>query len=125
MMISIFALFSSMFWFPKPEIVSEKVIEFLKFEKDYLYGKWHWSKMILSLTIPISFIALGIAFWKRSLLMGLGVVVLMAVGKIIWSIYNVGDSGKSILIPALVGLVLCCGLIYYWFKRWGKDYESE
>ena len=121
MMISIFALFTSMFWFPKPEIVSESVIEFLEFEKDYLYGEWNLGKILLTLTIPISFIALGLAFWKRSPILGIGVVVLMAIGKIIWSIQNAGESGKSILIPAIMGLIICSGLIYYGFKRLGKE----
>jgi len=120
MMVSIFALFTSMFWFPKPEIVSESVINFLEFEKEYLYGKWSLSKLLLTLTIPISFIALGLAFWKRSVIIGIGVVVLMATGKMVWSIQNAGESGKSILIPAILGLLICCGLILYGFKRLEK-----
>ena len=71
----------------------------------------------MALTIPISFLALGLSFWKRSLLMGLGVVILMSTGKIIWSIQNAGESGKSILIPAVIGLLICCALIYYGFKK--------
>ena len=94
MMVSIFALFTSMFWFPKPKIVSESVIKFLKIEKEYLYGYWNLSKQIITLTIPISLIALGLAFWKRSLLVGIVVVVLMATGKMIWSLENAGESGK-------------------------------
>ena len=65
----------------------------------------------------ISFIALGFAFWKRSLFIGLGVVVLMATGKIVWSIQNAGESGKSIITPAILGLLICSGLIYYGFKK--------
>lgn len=120
MMISIFALFTSMFWFPKPEIVSDSVINFLEFEKEYLYGEWNFSKQLLTSTIPISFVALGLAFWKRSLVMGIGVIVLMASGKMVWSIQNAGESGKSILIPAILGLLICCGLIYYGFKKLEK-----
>lgn len=115
--ITVFCLFSSMFWFSKPEVVSERVMTFLQFEKDWLYGIWDSKKVLLVMTIPASFIALGLAFWKRSLLMGLGVVVLMATGKIIWSIYNAGEAGKSIILPAFVGLLFCVGLIYYGFKR--------
>ncbi|MBM1108206.1 hypothetical protein JQC67_18785 [Aurantibacter crassamenti] len=120
MMVSIFALFTSMFWFPKPEIVSKSVIDFLEFEKEYLYGEWNLSKQLLTLTIPISFIALGLAFWKRSVILGIAVVVLMATGKMVWSIQNAGESGKSILIPAILGLLICCGLIFYGFKRLEK-----
>lgn len=115
--ITIFALFTSMFWFSRPEVVSADVIEFLQFEKDYLNGEWHIKKIMMALTIPISFIALGLSFWKRSLLMGLGVIVLMTTGKMVWSIQNAGESGKSILIPAVIGLLICCGFIYYGFKK--------
>ncbi|MBS1747039.1 MAG: hypothetical protein JST21_12785 [Bacteroidetes bacterium] len=115
--ITIFCLFTSMFWFNKPEIINEEERIFLQFEKSWLNAEWDYKKWMLILTVPISFFALGLAFWKRSLLMGLGVVVLMATGKIIWSIYNTGDAGKSILVPAIIGLVLCVLLIYYGFKK--------
>lgn len=117
MMIAIFALFTSMFWFPEPETVSENVKEFLQFEKEYLYGEWGFSKILLSLSIPVSLAALGLAFWQRSLLMGMVVVVLMTTGKIIWSIENAGGSGQSIVVPAIAGLLICCGLIFYAFRR--------
>ena len=91
--ITIFCIFPSMFWFPRPELVSDSVVKFLQFEKDFLYGKWHIEKVMMILTIPISFIALGISFWKRSLIMGIGVVILMATGKMVWSIQNTGESG--------------------------------
>ena len=115
--ITIFCLFTSMFWFNRPDVVNDNVQAFLQFEKDWLYGEWDFKKIMLITTIPISFIALGLAFWKRSLLMGLGVVVLMATGKIIWSIQNAGQSGKTIIIPAVLGLQVCIGLIFYGFKR--------
>lgn len=118
--ITIFCLFTSMFWFNKPEIVSEEVKTFLQFEKDWLNSEWNIKKILLVLTVPVAFIALGLSFWKRSLLMGIGVVVLMATGKIIWSIQNAGESGKSILIPAIIGLLICCVLIYFGFKKLEK-----
>lgn len=119
--ITIFCLFTSMFWFSKPEIVSEDVKTFLQFEKDWLYGEWDYKKILLIITVPISFTFLGLAFWKRSLLMGLGVVVLMATGKIVWSIQNAGESGKSIIIPAILGLLICSVILFYGFKRLEKN----
>ena len=115
--ITIFCLFTSMFWFNRPELVSDEVRTFLQFEKDWLQSEWNLKKMLLLLTVPLSFIALGISFWKKSLLMGLGVVVLMASGKIVWSIQSAGESGRAIIVPAILGLIVCCGLIYYGFKR--------
>jgi hypothetical protein len=109
-----------MFWFSRPEIVSENVKTFLQFEKDWLLGDWNYKKIILIITVPVSFIALGLAFWKRSLFIGLGVVVLMATGKIVWSIQNAGESGKSIIVPTMLGLLICCGFIFYGFKKLDK-----
>ncbi|MFY0607088.1 MAG: hypothetical protein JXR10_10250 [Cyclobacteriaceae bacterium] len=115
--ITIFCLFTSMFWFPRPDVVDQSVREFLHFEKNYLLGSWDAQKVLLSLTIPLSFLALGASFWKRSILMGLGVVILMATGKVIWSIQNAGESGQSIILPAIVGLLICCTLIFFGFRR--------
>lgn len=118
--LTIFGLFTSMFWFSKPEIVSDEVKTFLQFEKNWLYESWNYKKILLILSVPISFLALGLAFWKKSLWIGLGVVVLMATGKIIWSIQNAVESGKSIITPAIIGLLLCFWLIYYGFRKIDK-----
>lgn len=114
---TVFLLFTSMFWFNKPEVVGENVQEFLQFEKDWLSSAWGFEKILLTLTVPISFFVLGLSFWKRSLFMGLGVIVLMATGKIVWSILYAGDSGTSIIIPAVIGLLLCTGILYFGYKR--------
>ena len=123
--ITIFCLFTSMFWFNKPEAVSDDVKTFLQFEKAWLYGEWDYKKIMLIITVPVSFIALGLGFWKRSLFMGLGVIVLMATGKIVWSIQNAGESGKSIIIPAILGLIICSGLIFYGFKKLEKKKTTK
>lgn len=70
--------------------------------------------------VPFSFLALGLAFWKRSLIMGLGVILLMATGKIAWSIYNAGAAAHSIVFPAVAGLAFCLFLIYFGFKKLAK-----
>jgi len=119
-MISLFALLTSMFWFPQPDEVHPQVQEFLAFEKQYLTGNWTWQKIFLAFTVPISLTALAAAFWKRSIWIGLAVIVLMAMGKILWSVQNAGEAGTSIIIPAVLGLVLCAGLIAFGFWRMQK-----
>ncbi len=115
--ITIFLLFTSMFWFSKPEFVNMNVTTFLQFEKEWLYGEWDLKKTMLVFTIPISFFFLGLSFWNRNFLSGLVVVVLIAFGKIIWSLHNAGESGKSILFPAVSGLILYIILLFFGFKR--------
>ncbi len=114
---TILLLLTSMFWFPKPSVVTESVKEFLQMEIEYLSGGWDLSKILMTLLIPASFWALGAAFWKRSLKTGLLVIAFMAIAKIIWSIIFGGDSGKSILAPAIMGLVICIILVYWGFKK--------
>ena len=46
---SIFALFTSMFWFPVPTNSSSQVLSFLAFEMEYLKGTWTAPKIIMSL----------------------------------------------------------------------------
>lgn len=118
--VTIFCLFTSMFWFSKPEIVNDSVNTFLQFEKDWLSSGWDFNKIMLIFTVPVSFFVLGLAFWRRSLLIGLGVIVLIAIGKIVWSIRNAGEAGKSVIIPAILGVIVCLGLIYFGFKRLEK-----
>lgn len=111
--LTVFMLLTSMFWFKVPEVVDEDVKAFLQYEQEWLFGSWNLPKVLLLLTVPFSLIILGLSFWKRSVVVGLGVVVLIAAGKIFWSISNAGTAGKSILLPALAGLAICIGLILF------------
>lgn len=114
---SIFALFTSMFWFPVPTTNSSQVLSFLAFETEYLKGTWTTPKIIMSLAVPLFFIMLIIAAWKRNWKWLLGVIIGAAVLKFIWSITFSGEAGMSILKPALVGLIICIGGLYYFFKK--------
>ena len=111
MMASVLALFTSMFWFPVPDQVGAQALEFLAFEQDYLQSEWGLGKTLLMLTVPIAFWALGLAFWRRRLLMGGVVMALVALAKITWSIINAQEAGASIVVPALTGLSVSAGLL--------------
>lgn len=114
---TLFALLTSMFWFPAPDAVGDSVREFLAMEMEWLTGTWTAPKILLSLLVPASLFVLGLAFWKRNLWFGLTVVVLIAVAKFTWSVVFGGEAGWSILAPAAVGLAVCLGLIYAGFRR--------
>ena len=113
----LFALFTSMFWFSQPQSVSIDVVEFLEFEKTYLKGKWGVQEWVFSFTVPFSLWALAFAFWKKSYLIGISVLILIATGKILWSLNYGQDAGKSILIPAIAGLSICLAFVYWGYKR--------
>jgi hypothetical protein len=114
---SIFALFTSMFWFPAPATNSAQVMTFLAYEMDYLKGAWTAPKIIMSLSVPLFFIGLVVAAWKRNWRLLLGVVIAAAVLKVLWSVIFSGEAGVSILKPAITGLILCIGGIYLYRRR--------
>lgn len=109
---SLFAMLTSMFWFPPPEAVDGNVKRFLAFEKQYLTESWSLTKTSLALIVPISLFLLALAFWKRNLKLGIFLIISIALGKVGWSIYNAGESGYSIIIPATIGLFLCVAIIF-------------
>lgn len=117
---TVFLLLTSMFWFPEPAVVDERVREFLEREKQYLRTPWTLEKVLFTLLVPISLGALFGAFWKRSFRMGLFVLVAIALAKMLWSVAYGGEAGTSIFAPALVGLLLSGAVLYLAAKHWNR-----
>ena len=120
--LTVVALSTSMFWFPAPERVDPRAAEFLAVEREYLTSGWPLWKVMLALLVPISFAALAVAFWKRSLVWGLAVINAMVLVKIVWSFYFGDESGGLTLLPsALAGLAVCDAVILYVVRRMRKN----
>lgn len=116
-MASIFCLFTSMFWFPVPETINPKVVEFLEFEQTYLQGSWDIGKIFVQMAVPLFFAGLIYTAWHRSIKALIGVIVAAAVLKVLWSAIFAGDAGLSIIKPAVLGLVICIGVVLYFKKK--------
>jgi hypothetical protein len=116
--ITLLALATSMFWFPAPEHASPAVNEMLASEREYLTADWTTWKILVALLVPVTFAALGLAFWKRSLLWGLSVVNAAILFKIGWTFLFATEAGAMSHLPAAVlGLVVCDALILYVIRR--------
>jgi hypothetical protein len=96
--LTLVALASSMFWFPKPARVDPQVEEFLAFERDAILGEWTLLKVMATASIPAFFIALGAALWRRAWWLGLLVAGIGALGKVAWS-FSIGDDSAQALVP--------------------------
>ena len=114
--VTIIGLLTSMFWFPAPTTVDPAVEQFLQSERDYLLGEWTLSKVLASLTVPAFFYFLALAFWKRSWWWGVAVINLAALGKVAWSIISGGESGWAVLVPAVIGMLVCDAAVYLGVK---------
>jgi hypothetical protein len=118
MTLTLVALATSMAWFPATETTSPAVTEMLAAEEEYLTGDWTMLKVLLALIVPISFAALGLAFWKRSLVWGLAVINGAIIIKIGWTFVFGTEAGAMTHLPAAVlGLVVCDVLVLYVMRR--------
>lgn len=114
---TIFLLLTSMFWFPRPGAIDPKVGEFLAMEREYLTQNWTAAKIIVTSIVPVSMGLLIWGLWKRNIKAGIGVLIGIAFGKIIWSVVEGGASGAKVIIPALAGLALCLVAVIWWYKK--------
>jgi hypothetical protein len=116
--LTLIALVTSMFWFPAPEHPSSAVNEMLASEREYLTADWTLWKVFIALLVPLTFAALGMAFWKRSLVWGLAVVNAAILFKIAWTfLFSTKAAAMSHLPAAVLGLVVCDALILYVMRR--------
>ncbi|QEY25822.1 hypothetical protein [Neisseria zalophi] len=104
---SIFALFTSMFWFPIPSDVDADVVGFLNFEKNYLVSGWSVDKLFVAGAVVLFFVGLIYAAWQRKWKFLIIVIAGSAVLKVFHSVLFSGESGFSIVKPALLGVVVC------------------
>jgi hypothetical protein len=124
--LTLLALATSMFWFPAPEHTSSAVNEMLASEREYLTTDWTLWKILIALLVPLTFAALGLAFWKRSLVWGLAVVNAAILSKIAWTFLFSTEAGALSHLPAAVlGLVVCDALILYVMRRIHAGSSSE
>src|ERR687889_945554 len=126
MILTLVALATSMFWFPAPEHSDPMTLEFLAVEREYLTGDWTLAKVLMALLVPLSFAALGLVFWKRSIVYGLVLINAIVLVKLGWSFYFGDASGGLTLLPsALAGLAVCDAVILYVVRRVGKGSPPE
>ncbi len=121
MLVTVVALLTSMFWFPAPVHPKPEVLEFLKMEQAYLLSPWTIQKALLTLTVPLTFLGLALAFWHRRWQYGLVLITAVAIGKVVWSAALGGESGGAVILPAVVGLVICVGVVASVLSRTGRS----
>ncbi len=118
MTLTLLALATSMFWFPAPGEASTAVKEMLGAEREYLTANWTLWKVLMALVVPASFVALGLAFWKRSLLYGLAVINAAILIKVGWTfVFGTQAGAMSHLPAAVLGLVICDALVLFVMRR--------
>jgi hypothetical protein len=117
LVVTVFGVLSSMFWFPAPSETDPRAAAFLAMEQEYVTGGWTWAKTAMTLLVPVWFVLLGGAFWRKSWAVGIGVINVGAALKVVWSFYFGGDSAWSIIAPVVIGALIVNGALIYWLRR--------
>lgn len=117
MLFSVFALATSMMWFPEPDTHSEQAMAFLQMEVDYLSANWSLVKIMMTATVPLVFILLAIAFWRKKVFWGFLVFILSIIMKMFWSVSEGGESGYILFPAAIAGIVIFGVLIFTGRKK--------
>lgn len=117
MALTLTALATSMFWFPRPAEVSPQVTEFLEIERQYLTGPWPPLKVLITGLAPLMLVLLGWGFWRRSWVVGAWVINLGAISKVAWSFYFGSETAWSLVPPAATGLLICNLVLFYAYRR--------
>lgn len=93
LLIGLFGLSTSWFWFPKPKKVNPTVERFINIEREYLTPPWTLVK-VGGLISVISFILLAtLMFWYRWVETALFLMCIGGIAKSFWSIKVAGKSG--------------------------------
>lgn len=117
MIATILALATSMFWFPAPTDPDPKAAAFLEAERQYLLGQWNLTKGFFAILVPGFFAVIGFAFWHRSIWLGLLAINSASLTKVGWSFHFGGDSGWTVVAPALTGLAVINILGFFALRR--------
>ena len=104
--LALVALATSMAWFPPPATIDPRAVEFLRHERDFLLGPWTPVETLTMLTIPAFLIGLGMAFWRRSWILGLLIANAGMLFKVWWSFHYGGDSGWTLVPVAVAGILI-------------------
>lgn len=115
--VTLVALATSMFWFPAPVTPDPRSAAFLEAERQYLLGPWNMAKIAFAALIPAFFIAVAIAFWRRSIWIGLALINAASLIKVGWSLHYGGESGWTVVPPALIGLITINATTIWAFRR--------
>ena len=117
LMAGIFALLTSMAWFPAPAIADANVTRFLADEVAFLRGGWTLAKLLYTLVVLAYFALLIAAAWQHS---GKGLAVVLtaaAVAKVAFSLMGSGAAASAMIAPALVGLAIGLGVVWRLRKK--------
>lgn len=112
LMAAIFALLTSMGWFPAPAVADDHVRQFLADEVAFLRSGWTWTKTGYTLTVLAFFALLVGAAWRHHWRGIAAILTAAACSKILFSLLGSGVAATAIILPALIGLAICLAVAW-------------
>lgn len=103
---SVFALFTSMAWFPAPEQPHPLVVDFLAMEQSVLAQGFSLANVVGGVSVLAYGVLLGVACWRQSWLGCFCVAGLGALAKSIWSVLSAPGAGHLVIYFASAGVLV-------------------
>lgn len=115
LLLTFILMMSSMVWFPAPDTINPQMQTVLEYEKMLLSDP---VTALITLTLMMAFVvAIGTAFWKHSLKMGLIILNIALIGKVVLSVVLTGEDGWAPLGNTIFGLILVNGIGWLLMRR--------
>lgn len=114
LVLGIFSLGTSWFWFPKPKRIHAWVERFIDVEKQFITPPWELKKVLSLVFVLIFLVIVTVAFWQHDARLALVLFIFGALYKAFWSLYvsrRAGIPAASIgVISAILAAVALCFL---------------
>ncbi len=116
-------MMSSMFWFPAPEKINPQMAKVLEYEQMLLSNP---VTFVLTIAFMMVFIvSILIAFWKKSIKLGLVIVNVTLIAKVLLALLFTGEDGWAPLGNTVFGLILINGIGLILLRMKGKKIGKE
>ena len=115
------AVATSMFWFPAPTSPDPTATTFLAVERQWITDPLTMGKVVLTVLIPIWFIALAAAFRRRMWLAAALVIASGTALKVAWSFHVGGASAWIIVPPVALGNAIVAAVLIVAHRRLRHD----
>ncbi|MCF6409506.1 hypothetical protein [Pseudalkalibacillus salsuginis] len=116
-------MMSSMFWFPAPEKINPQMEKVLEYEQMLLSNPVTFALTIAFMMVFV--VSILIAFWKKSIKLGLVILNVTLIGKVLLALLFTGEDGWAPLGNTVFGLILINGIGFFILRMKGKKIVKE
>ena len=113
LLLGIFGISTSWFWFPKPKKTHPWVEKFIDIEKKYITPPWTFLKVLPLIVTFVGLIVITLAFWYHNAKLGLVILIFGSLYKGVWSYIVAKKAGIIALIIGILSAIAAAIILYF------------